>query len=147
MERMRPRATVERTVVPWSMPGRWRSSTYRAVPRSLGRASLRGTLVPMGAVESAFAEKVVMGNLDQRIALRRGRDQAGGWSVRAATVVMLSPRVLHCSTVERGMRRLNLSSRAATYSTWVKLSQPGRFAADMVVVEAEGFVVEEGRGR
>lgn len=46
MERMRPRAMVERTVAPCHMSGRVMSSMYCAAPSTLARPSLRGGEVP-----------------------------------------------------------------------------------------------------
>src|SRR6266404_5619749 len=41
-----PRATLLRTVAPYSIPGKRMSSTYRAAPVTLSRPSLRGTEAP-----------------------------------------------------------------------------------------------------
>ncbi len=45
-----PRGIVERTGAPWSIPGKERSSTYRAAPVTLAIPSLRGTFFPMAAM-------------------------------------------------------------------------------------------------
>ena len=49
---MSPRGTVLRTVTPWIMSGRVKSSAYSAVPSTLPRPSLRGTLFPIQRVST-----------------------------------------------------------------------------------------------
>src|SRR5262249_60191509 len=56
MPRMRPRAAGLRTVTPWIMPGSVRSSTYRAAPVSLARASFRGTALPTKDISERAAD-------------------------------------------------------------------------------------------
>src|SRR6202162_2373042 len=69
IERISPRGIVERTVVPWSIPGNDRSSTYRAAPVTLAAPSLRGTLFPTerrGRVVAGQRSKVEVRGRERR---------------------------------------------------------------------------------
>src|SRR5215813_13204817 len=56
IERISPQGIVERTVVPWSIPGNERSSMYFEAPVTLAKPSLRGSFRPTAPRERADFE-------------------------------------------------------------------------------------------
>src|SRR3954464_2035526 len=79
IRRMRPCATLERKILPYSIPGRRRLWTYSALPVTLSHDSRRGTERPTCGVSVAcvarFIESSLQVDAKQLLLVRRGAVQ------------------------------------------------------------------------